>query len=354
MSFEHGWAAIHLDMPPRVPRTEYSAEGHLELVRRVTGREVDQDSPKEKKIDGTKAFIGPNGWDYSFRWSILLNRQVFGELRTSMGHAEYAAGGTDLNRHIHCPFESVEEVLAFDPVEAYGRPDHAEWVKRFEEHYEQNVAFASDSVNMTGVYITLISGLLDIFGWDLLLLALGTDPQAFGRVANRYADWIQPYFNALADADVPVVMVHDDIVWTSGPFCSPDWYREYIFPNYHKLFAPLVESGKKIAYTSDGDYSLFIDDVAAAGVSGFVMEPMTDMAYIAERYGKTHFFIGNVDTRTLLANDRAAIRAEVERCMRVGKDCPGFFLAVGNHIPSNTPVEAALFYNELYEEMAAR
>ena len=37
MSFEDGWAAIHLETPPRVPRTEYSAAEHWELVRAVTG-----------------------------------------------------------------------------------------------------------------------------------------------------------------------------------------------------------------------------------------------------------------------------------------------------------------------------
>ena len=154
---------------------------------------------------------------------------------------------------------------------------------------------------MTGVYITVVSGLIAIFGWDMLLLAAGVDQKRFGEVTNRYVSWIQQYYDALGKADVPCVMVHDDIVWSSGPFISPRWYRKYVFPNYRKLFAPLIESGKKIMYTSDGDYTRFIDDIADCGVNGFVLEPFTDMAYIAEHYGKTHAFIGDVDTRVLLA-----------------------------------------------------
>jgi uroporphyrinogen-III decarboxylase len=84
------------------------------------------------------------------------------------------------------------------------------------------------------------------------------------------------------------------------------------------------------------------------------MEPMTDMAYIAEKYGQTHVFIGNADTRILLNGSRAEIRTEVERCMAIGKSCPGFFLAVGNHIPSNTPVENVLYYEQVYEELSKR
>ena len=54
-----------------------------------------------------------------------------------------------------------------------------------------------------------------------------------------YADWILQYFQALADSDADVVMIHDDIVWTSGPFTNPSWYHKYVFPNYEKLFEPL-------------------------------------------------------------------------------------------------------------------
>ena len=68
----------------------------------------------------------------------------------------------------------------------------------------------------------------------------------------------------------------------------------------------------------------------------------------------THAFIGNADTRILLRGTRDDIRAEVQRCMDVGKNCPGYILCVGNHIPSNTPVESCLYYNECYEELAGR
>ena len=78
------------------------------------------------------------------------------------------------------------------------------------------------------------------------------------------------------------------------------------------------------------------------------------MAYIAEKYGKTHSFIGNADTRILLRGSKEDICNEVKRCMDIGKKYPGFFMAVGNHIPANTPVENALYYNECYEKLSKR
>ncbi len=346
MSRADGWAAINLEMPDRVPRTEYSAEGHWQLVAAVTGFQVTSESTAEVRDLAARAF--KRAWNYDFIWSIRIHNQIFGDKRTTMGHAKYASGGVDFDQDVHALFSEPEDALLFDPWELYGPIDHQAEVEAFNRHYEGNLAADPEAVAMTGIYTTCMSGLIEVFGWDTLLCAAGIDAAGFGEVTNRYCDWMAQYFRALADSAAPVVMVHDDIVWTSGAFLHPDWYRKYLFPNYKKMFAPLIESGKKIMYTSDGNFTEFIDDIADCGVNGFVMEPTTDMGYIAEKYGKTHFFVGNADTRILLSGTRDEIEGEVKRCMDIGKKCPGFFMAVGNHIPSNTPVENAMIYQDAY------
>jgi len=352
MSYQDGWAAINLEMPARIPRTEYSAASHWDLIKAVTGIDVGVESPDDVKAKASVAFM--RAWNFDFFWSTLISSPEFGEMQTDMGHAEYAAGGVDRRDTIHCPFEDPEEVLSFDPWEVFGELDKPALTRRFEEHYQANCAAHDFGVNMTGTYVTLISGFIALFGWEMLLLAAGTDQKRFGALANRYASWMQQYFDALAEADVPVVMMHDDIVWSAGAIFRPAWYREYVFPNYRKYLAPLLDSGKRIMFCSDGDFTEFVNDIAGAGVHGFVFEPLTDLAYVVERYGQTHVIIGNADTRVLLSGSKAQIRAEVERCMSLGRACPGFFMAVGNHIPSNTPVESAIYYNQVYEELCRR
>jgi len=352
MSYSDGLAAINLEMPSRVPRTEYSADSHWGLLKAVTGIDVNVLSTVKVKEAARKEFL--KCWNYDFIWNILIHNQVLGDLKTSMGHAKFAEGGVDYNDQVNCPFKDEDDVLNFDAMKAYGMRSKTDLIRDFENHYKKSCDTYSDAVNMTGIYITCMSGLIEIFGWEMLLLAAGIDAKGFGEVTNRYCEWISQYFEALAESNVPVVMLHDDIVWTSGAFLHPDWYRKYIFPNYKKCFKPLIESGKKIIYTSDGNYSEFIDDIAACGVNGFVMEPCTDMKYIADKYGKTHVFIGNVDTRVLLFGTKDDIKTEVKRCMDIGKSCPGFFMAVGNHIPANTPIENALYYNDIYEKLSRR
>ena len=352
MSVENMLSALNLEMSAKVPRTEYSAHTHWPLIERVTGLRVDADSTPEEREEASRQFV--RAWDYSMMWNVCIYNEIFGDQRTSMGHAVYAEGGTDYNDQIFQLFEDPEDVYDYDLFEAHGTPDVDAIARRCDENFDLQNRLYPDCLNMAGIYVTCISGVLELLGWDTLLMAAGIDPEAFGAFINRYCDWISYYFQGLARCKSPVIMVHDDIVWGNGPFLAPEYYRKYVFANYKKLFVPLHDCGKKILYTSDGNYSAFIDDVAACGVNGFVMEPATDMAYIAEKYGKTHVFVGNADTSILLSGGREAIEAEVRRCMDVGRRCPGFVMAVGNHIPANTPVENCLIYNEIYEKLARR
>jgi hypothetical protein len=352
MALADGWAAVNLEMPPRVPRVEFDAENHWPLVKAVTGIDVDVNSPDEVKQEARSAFV--RAWDYDIRLSCLIGHGELDAKRTSMGHSEYAAGGTDYDTHIHCPFEDPEEVFALDPWETYGEKDGEELMRRFDADYTAQCEMYPDLVNMTGTYVTLFSGLISIFGWDMLLTAGGLDADRLGQVANRYADWMQQYYDALARSETPVIYSHDDIVWASGAVFPPAWYREYIFPNYERFYAPLLASGKKVIFVSDGNYTEFVDDIAAVGASGFFFEPLTDLRYIVENYGQTHIIVGNADTRVLLGGSREAIRREVERCVTLGRDCPGYFMSVTNMIPANTPVEKALYYNRVYEELSWR
>jgi hypothetical protein len=352
MSYTDGWSAVNLDMPSRVPRVEFDAERHWELVKVVTGINVSFDSFPQIKEEASRAFI--KAWNYDILLTPLIGHGELSAKLTSMGHAIYVAGGADYDTNIYCPFKDPEEVFAFDPFETYGTKNKSELVKRFNDHYQYMRRAYPDQVSMTGTYTTLFSGLIAIFGWEMLLVAGGIDPIRFGEVANRYARWMQQYYDAIAESEAPIVYSHDDIVWTAGAIFHPEWYRKYIFPNLKKLYKPLVESGKKVIFISDGNYTEFIDDVVSTGAKGFFFEPLTDLKYIVEHYGQTHIIIGNVDTRILLMGTKEDIRQEVNRCMDLGKKCPGYFIGVTNMIPSNTPIENALYYNELYESLSRR
>ena len=109
MSRADGWSAINLEMPGRVPRTEYSAESHWALVSKVTGIPVSSESPEAERRLASAAF--KKAWSYDFIWNIRIHNQIFRDKRTTMGHAKYASGGVDFVTEVHALYEDPEDAL---------------------------------------------------------------------------------------------------------------------------------------------------------------------------------------------------------------------------------------------------
>jgi len=352
MSYETGWKALNLEFTGRVPRTEYSVDSyHWAVIQKVTGIDTSKEENKEK---ARKEFI--KKWDYAFLWMTPTGPFLSEYGRTTkMGHAIYDKDGKDFRTNINCPFKTIEEVYEFDPFKEYGEFNHEELVKELNTRYKKIEEEWKDiTLTMAGIYQTMFSGFIEIFGWDMFLLAMGYEPKKFEKLVQKYYEWIKQFFDASAKVDAKVFMCHDDICWSSGPVCAPTWYRKNIFPYYKKLWEPILSSGKKLLFTSDGKYDMFFDDIVKCGAQGLVMEPGNDMEKFAKKYGKTHVFVGNADTRILLTGTKQDIYNEVKRCMDIGKKYPGFIMAVGNHIPANTPVDNVLFYNDAYMELSKR
>ncbi len=352
MSYEIGLQILNLEMAPRIGRTEYC--DHTTLVRKVTGLDPNSPDPDQQN----KAWETFYRWaNYDFLWYSNDGPQPWQELgrTTDMGHATYAEGGKDFRDTIVCPFQTPEEVLSFDAAEEYGLPDPEERRRYFQAIFDERCRLFPDLINSGGYYNTLISGCIQAFGWEMFLLGVATDPERFGSwVLEGFFNLTLANIKAWAETTIKVFISHDDMVWTSGAIFNPEWYRRYLFPRYQKLWQPLKEKGIKVLFCSDGNFTQFIDDIAAAGADGFIFEPLTSLELIVQRYGKTHIIIGNADCRILTFGTKEEIEKEVKRCIETAKRCPGFVMAVGNHIPPNVPIENALHYFDLVNKYGRR
>ena len=66
-----------------------------------------------------------------------------------------------------------------------------------------------------------------MFGWDMLLTAAGIDARAFGKVMVRYAEWIAPFYAAVAKCKSPgFVMAVGNHIPANTPVDNALWYNE--------------------------------------------------------------------------------------------------------------------------------
>jgi hypothetical protein len=336
MSYRIGMDILRLKGAERPAHTEYCDSDSL--IRAVTGRDPLEDPAAQTAFR--------DAWQYDFIWSsndgpVPWHRRG---RTTSMGHAEFMAGGRDKNADIHCPFTDVEEVWEFDAVDEYGLPDFEELVAYYEGAYQSMQRGNPEQVCPGGYYKTIVSGAIEAFGWDMLLTA-AADQDCFERVLDSFFRLTLHHFRAWAATSIEAFMCHDDMVWSQGPFMHPAFYRRAIFPRYKELWKVLKDAGKIVLYTSDGDFTVFLDDIVAAGADGLCFEPMVDLATVVEKFGKSHVVMGSgVDCRTMTFGTKDDIRREIDESLALARDCPGFMFAVGNHIPDNVPVANGLFY----------
>lgn len=342
MSRQLGMDCICCRPTSRPAHTEYSMEYHPALIRAVTGMDTGTGGISKHAADynilppgAVRKFY--DAWDYDFLWTThdgFVDWSKAGRC-TDMGHAVYAGDGSDQHESAACPFNDPEEVWAFDPVKEYGLTPFAELVAGYEKaHTEKNAAFPNQ-VCTGGYYKTGISGAIQAFGWDMLLMA-ASDEAKFARVLERFGAYTLHHARAWAETSIDVYIQHDDIVWTSGPFVRPDFYREAIFPIYRELWKPLKAAGKKVLFCSDGTVDMFLEDIADCGADGFIFEPSNDFEKLVKTFGGSHMLAGSaVDCRTMTFGTWEQVQAEIDKTLALTRGIPGHMFAVGNHIPAN-------------------
>lgn len=326
---------INLQPTERFAHTEYSLGYHHEYVNGITGLENTPENwlARERKLYDL--------WGFDFLWGTNdgLHQDWGNRGRTTdMGHAIYAADGSDLRQPQESPFQTVEEVWAFDAVEEYGLPDFDEQVAAYEKQVQTARTNFPDQLQAGGYYKSMVSGAIAAFGWDMLLLACA-DPKKMEPVFDSFFRYTQHHMNAWAQTSVEVVIQHDDYVWSAGAFMHPDIYRSVLIPRFAELWKPLQAAGKKVLFISDGNFCEFAHDMQAAGAAGFIFEPDMPFEWMVEHFGDSMCLVGSaVDCRDLAFRPWETVKASMDRTAELARaKCRGLIWAVGNHMPANIP-----------------
>lgn len=330
MSVARALANINLDRSAGWGHTQYSLEYHRPYLARHTGLAPDAPNLIQRAYEH---------FGFDFLWSTnngLIDWERAGRV-TDMGHASYAADGSDQRQAVQSPFTTPEEVWAFDAVAEYGLPTMDEQVRAYEAEMVKARTRYPGQLTTGGYYRTIVSGAIAAFGWDMLLVA-AADQDRMERVLDGFFRRTLFHMQAWARTSVEAVIQHDDFVWTAGPFMDPRFYRRVIIPRYAALWKPIHAAGKKVLFCSDGNFMMFMKDLADAGADGFIFEPCNDFDRVVADYGQSHCLVGSfVDCRDLTFSNWDQVQRDLDRTFARLEACRGAILAVGNHLPPNIP-----------------
>jgi len=188
----------------------------------------------------------------------------------------------------------------------------------------------------------------DVLGHELMLRNMLRRPEWIHDIFETYTRLALDMF-ALVEAEGMTcdgAFVYGDMAYNTGPFMSPTHYREFLKPYLKQMCDVFHRRGMPVIFHSDGDIRPVIEDLLDAGVDA--LNPLEakaglDVRELAPQYGDRVGFVGNIDVRILMTNDRERVREEVRSKLAAVMPYRGFICHSDHSVPPGVKLETYQF-----------
>ena len=195
-------------------------------------------------------------------------------------------------------------------------------------------------------------------GHENMLMGMALDPDWVRDMVDTYTNLTLNHWEILfAEEGKPDgVFFYEDMGFKHRPFMSPTMYREILMPGHARLFGRAHELGCKVLVHSCGFIEPLVPAMVEAGMDclqAMEVKAGMDMVRLFEQFGDRLAFYGNIDVRTLIANDRAAIEEELQKKIPpVVGNGGGYILHTDHSEPPEIDYETMRFFLERGREIA--
>ncbi len=173
--------------------------------------------------------------------------------------------------------------------------------------------------------VEALAGMIDAPEWIADVSRVTTD--------NSLRNW-----QAVIDAGIELdgLWVYGDMAYNHAPVCSPELYRELIWPDHRRMVEWAHRNGLKVIYHTDGDVNRMLDLYIEAGFD--CLQPLEakanmDVRSLAPTYGDRLSFFGNIDVMTMISNDRERLEAEIREKFAAAKAYNGYLYHSDHSVP---------------------
>lgn len=313
--------ALRRETPDRVPYLEAGIDEPI--ICQLLGREI----PKEKFWEAGEYTQNPVEVEKGVS-SIIGRDHISFQFRPPIPAHKHAGKGNIL-------FYGEGMVKSEDDLDLIKLPDpednrYYEPAKRFIAESEDFATFAVCRLGISPTYLCM--------GTETFWIALYENPDLVDKVLSRYSEWSAAVMERVSDLGFDVVLMADDIAFKTGPYFSPEIFRQLILPRVRKV-------AEKIRipwiYHSDGNFLPVIDDLLSLGMNGLhPIEPdAMEIAEVKRQYGDRVCICGNINVNTLAVGTPDDVREEVKQRLREVAPGGGYIMSSGNSLTSYCTIE---------------
>lgn len=177
-----------------------------------------------------------------------------------------------------------------------------------------------------------------LMGDEISLMAMVEDPEWVIDVSRTFTDVVLRNLDAVMATGIQPdgLWVYGDMAYNHATMCSPEMYRELIWPDHKRLADWAHAHRMKFIYHTDGDVNAVMDLYLAAGFD--CLQPLEakagmDIRKLCPKYADRMAFFGNCNVMVYASNDRAQIEAEIAGKLNAGKATKRYIYHSDHSVP---------------------
>jgi uroporphyrinogen decarboxylase len=177
-----------------------------------------------------------------------------------------------------------------------------------------------------------------LMGDEISLMAMAEDPEWVQDVSRTITDQVLRNFDAVMATGIQPdgVWIYGDMAFNHATMCSPQMYRELIWPDHKRLADWAHAHRMKFIFHTDGDINGVMELYLEAGFD--CLQPLEakanmDIRKLCPKYGRRMAFFGNVDVMKMMTNDLELIEKEIEAKILAGKETRGYAYHSDHSVP---------------------
>lgn len=243
------------------------------------------------------------------------------------------------------------------------RFDAAAEEAEFREHFSRMTGAMGDMALVPTIWKAPANfSLYFTYGYVAFLSAVALYPEAVARiywedgVLSRARNHLLCQLWKEYDL-IPLLFTGDDICTNEGPMVQPEFLREALWPRVKYAMEPFLDAGIRFIHHCDGNVMPLVDDMVAAGYSGFqgfqyeCGVDIYDLRKHRSLNGEEMLIMGGLSvTRTLPFGTPDDMRREVDYCLDATDGGRGFLLFTSNVTGVEVP---AMNLKAAYRHLAA-
>jgi len=198
-----------------------------------------------------------------------------------------------------------------------------------------------------------------LLGFDNLMVAYYDQPELVHDMSKHWVKMWKGVIGRIHDKKCPDMLhLWEDMCGKNGPIIGPALFDEFMLP-YYKELVGFFKSDLEIpviAVDTDGDMALLIPKFVEAGINylyPFEVAAGMDVLKVREEWPREFVIWGGIDKR-VLAENRAAIEAEVMRVVPHMLEKGGYIPCTDHLIPPDVPLDNWIFYRDLVREIGEK